>query len=34
VPPKVEYSLTATGQELIPFIKQMYKWGEKQMSQS
>lgn len=32
VPPKVEYSLTATGQELIPFIKQMYKWGEKQMS--
>jgi DNA-binding HxlR family transcriptional regulator len=34
VPPKVEYSLTATGQELIPVIKQMYKWGEKQMSQS
>ena len=31
VPPKVEYRLTDTGVELIPFIKLMYKWGEKQM---
>jgi DNA-binding HxlR family transcriptional regulator len=32
VPPKVEYTLTTTGKELIPFIKQMRTWGEKQMS--
>lgn len=32
VPPKVEYSLTVTGKELIPFISQMRSWGEKQMS--
>ena len=32
VPPKVEYSLTETGKELIPFISQMKSWGEKQMS--
>jgi DNA-binding HxlR family transcriptional regulator len=32
VPPKVEYSLTNTGKELIPFIGQMRNWGEKQMS--
>jgi DNA-binding HxlR family transcriptional regulator len=32
VPPKVEYSLTDTGKELIPFISQMKSWGEKQMS--
>lgn len=32
VPPKVEYSLTETGMELIPFISQMRSWGEKQMS--
>ena len=32
VPPKVEYSLTDTGKELIPFIAQMKSWGEKQMS--
>ena len=31
VPPKVEYSLTETGRELIPFISQMRSWGEKQM---
>lgn len=31
IPPHVEYSLTATGQELIPFINQMRIWGEKQM---
>ncbi len=32
VPPRVEYALTATGKELIPFIKQMREWGERQMS--
>lgn len=32
VPPRVEYQLTATGHELIPFINQMSSWGEKQMS--
>jgi len=32
VPPKVEYSLTETGKELIPFISQMRSWGEKQIS--
>jgi DNA-binding HxlR family transcriptional regulator len=32
VPPRVEYSLTETGMELIPFISQMRSWGEKQMS--
>jgi|ERR1035438_7122643 DNA-binding HxlR family transcriptional regulator len=32
VPPRVEYTLTETGQELIPFINQMRIWGEKQMS--
>jgi DNA-binding HxlR family transcriptional regulator len=31
VPPRVEYRLTTTGKELIPFIKQMRSWGEKQM---
>mgnify|MGYP001015600747 CR=1 FL=1 len=34
VPPKVEYSLTKTGNELIPFIRQMRSWGEKQMSKN
>jgi DNA-binding HxlR family transcriptional regulator len=32
VPPKVEYSLTETGKELIPFISQMRSWGEKQIA--
>jgi DNA-binding HxlR family transcriptional regulator len=32
VPPRVEYSLTETGKELIPFIKLMRSWGEKQMA--
>lgn len=27
VPPKVEYSLTETGKELIPFIKYLVDWG-------
>ena len=32
VPPKVEYSLTESGKELIPFISQMRSWGEKQIA--
>lgn len=31
VPPKVEYSLTDTGKELIPFIMHLKDWGAKQM---
>ena len=31
VPPKVEYSLTETGTELIPFIDYLRQWGEKQI---
>ncbi|MBN2595667.1 MAG: helix-turn-helix transcriptional regulator [Marinifilaceae bacterium] len=31
VPPKVEYSLTDTGMELIPFIEHLGIWGRKQM---
>lgn len=33
VPPKVEYYLTPTGEELIPLIRQLRSWGEKQMAQ-
>ncbi len=32
VPPRVEYSLTEAGVELIPFINQMRVWGEKKMA--
>ena len=32
VPPKVEYSLTETGMELIPFIQHLCVWGERQMA--
>ncbi|KUG10646.1 winged helix-turn-helix transcriptional regulator [Elizabethkingia miricola] len=31
VPPKVEYSLTETGNELIPFIEYLHHWGKKQI---
>jgi len=31
VPPKVEYSLSETGRELIPFIEYLHNWGTKQM---
>ena len=31
VPPKVEYSLSETGQELIPFITHLHNWGKKQL---
>ena len=30
--PKVEYSLSASGEELIPFIKYLNKWGESRMA--
>lgn len=32
VPPKVEYSLTNTGKELIPFIRHLKTWGDKQLT--
>jgi len=31
VPPRVEYSLTPVGEELIPFIEYLRVWGEKRM---
>ncbi|MBB6272484.1 DNA-binding HxlR family transcriptional regulator [Pedobacter cryoconitis] len=31
VPPKVEYRLTIVGAGLIPFIRHLNNWGEKQM---
>ncbi|MFD0795121.1 winged helix-turn-helix transcriptional regulator [Mucilaginibacter litoreus] len=31
VPPKVEYSLSETGRELIPFIAHLHNWGKKQI---
>lgn len=31
VPPKVEYSLTETGLELIPFIQHLKEWGDSQI---
>ncbi|KAF1683522.1 transcriptional regulator [Veillonella sp. R32] len=31
IPPKVEYGLTTTGQELLPTLNELYKWGEMQM---
>lgn len=31
VPPKVEYTLTDTGLELIPFIAHLHHWGKKQI---
>ena len=34
VPPRVEYSLTKTGEELIPLIKLLRNWGKKQMSRN
>jgi DNA-binding HxlR family transcriptional regulator len=32
VPPRVEYSLTAKGQELVPILKAMATWGDKHYS--
>ncbi|WP_245585964.1 winged helix-turn-helix transcriptional regulator [Paenibacillus pinihumi] len=34
VPPKVEYSLTPTGQTLIPILKSMAEWGEQHYNAS
>jgi len=31
VPPKVEYTVTEVGQELIPFITHLKLWGDKQI---
>ena len=31
VPPKVEYSLTNVGTELIPFINYLKEWGDRQI---
>ncbi|MCI4671880.1 MAG: helix-turn-helix transcriptional regulator [Bacteroidia bacterium] len=31
VPPKVEYSLTAVGQSLVPVLKTMESWGKEQL---
>ena len=33
VPPRVEYQLTETGRELLPFIILLSEWGRKQMRQ-
>lgn len=30
IPPKVEYSLTDRGKELLPALNELFKWGEKQ----
>jgi len=29
MPPRVEYSLTNTGQTLLPVLEELYTWGEK-----
>lgn len=34
VPPRVEYSLTPVGSEIIPAVDQMRIWGTKQMTES
>lgn len=31
IPPKVEYSLTERGKELLPALNELYKWGEEQI---
>ncbi len=33
VPPRVEYGLTALGQELIPVLESLHMWGEKKHSE-
>ena len=32
VPPRVEYTLTDTGTKMIPFIKLLREWGDRQMA--
>ena len=34
VPPRVEYSLTGQGRELLPALRELYKWGETQLARS
>jgi len=31
IPPKVEYSLTERGKELLSTFNELYRWGEKQI---
>lgn len=31
IPPKVDYALTKTGQDLLPTLNELYKWGASQM---
>jgi len=31
IPPKVEYSLTERGKDLLPTLNELYEWGEKQI---
>jgi len=33
VPPMVEYTLTETGKEIIPFITYLKEWGDKKMAE-
>jgi DNA-binding HxlR family transcriptional regulator len=34
VPPKVEYSLTATGESFIPVVAEIRHWGERHLAKS
>ncbi len=34
VPPRIEYTLTQKGRDLVPLLKQMAKWGEKYQTAS
>lgn len=34
MPPRVEYALTETGKELVPFISLLRSWGEKEMERN
>jgi len=34
VPPRVEYTLTDTGTKMIPFIKLLREWGDRQMAKA
>ncbi|WP_308776950.1 helix-turn-helix domain-containing protein [uncultured Bilophila sp.] len=34
VPPRVEYSLTERGRELLPALRELYKWGERQLARN
>ena len=32
VPPRVEYALTQRGRELLPALRELYAWGQKQLA--